>query len=75
MLEPRRKITALYACRWFREYKEKEKVKGFYFADEEGNNWNVKVSKKQKLAWEKASCVGYMIEWDKDLRAFYRKDL
>ncbi len=55
--------------------KKKKKLKDSTLLMKKVTTGMLKVSKKQKLAWEKASCVGYMIEWDKDLRAFYRKDL
>lgn len=71
-LTSRRKVTAYYACRWFRDYKDKDKVIGFYFADEESNIWKAKVSKKQKQSWEKANNNGYLIEWNKDMQSFFR---
>ncbi len=71
-LKSRRKVTAYYACRWFRDYKDKYKVIGFYFADEEGNIWKVKVSKKQKQLWESVNNNGYLIEWDKDMHSYFR---
>jgi hypothetical protein len=72
-LDAHRKITAYYACRWFREFKDKDKIIGFYFIDEEGHMWIVKVSNKQKQAWENAKNDGYLIEWDEKRNIYYRR--
>jgi hypothetical protein len=73
-LNSHRKVTAYYACRWFRENRIKNDSVGFYFADEEGNLWKVKFSEKDKKTWENAKVDGYMIEWDQSIKNYYRKD-
>jgi len=69
-----RKVTTFYACRWYRELKSKEDIKGVYFQDETGKMWRKKFTKKQRSLWEESVSDGYLIEWDPSIRTFYRAE-
>jgi hypothetical protein len=73
-LEPHRIIQTYFCCRWFRDLPYKEKINGIFFVDEGGNQWNLKINKKQLRQWEAAQSKGYLIEWNKNLQEFYRQD-
>jgi len=73
-LEPHRKIETYFCCRWFRDLPYKEKINGIFFVDDGGNQWNLKINKKQLQQWENAQSKGYLIEWNKNLQEFYRQD-
>ncbi len=73
-LEPHRKIETYFCCRWFRDLPYKEKIIGIFFVDDSGNQWNLKINKKQLQQWENAQSKGYLIEWNKNSQEFYRRD-
>lgn len=75
VLEPHRKADVYFACRWFKDLPDKEKINGIYFEDEEGNTWRKRIRKKDKVSWEKTHSQGYLIEFDYDQKIFYRKDI
>ena len=60
-LEERRNCTTAYACRWFRENLDYEKVVGIYFQDQTGKKWIGKVSEEDKEQWLKSEGEGWQL--------------
>ena len=61
-LEERKRLTVLYACRWFRENLDHEEVIGAYFGDQTGRQWVGKVKRKQKEKWLSSKVEGWLLE-------------
>ncbi len=69
-LEPHRKYSTYYPCRYFKMLKEKDEIIGYFFNDEEGNQWITKIKKKEIKNFEKENTYdGFPIE---DIDPFYK---
>lgn len=61
-LKEGKSITTTYACRWFRERLEHEKVTGPYFQDETGKKWKGRFDKDEKAFCLASVGDGWMLE-------------
>jgi len=73
-LEERRRLTAYYACRWFRENKANDKIVAAFFKDVTGAMWKAKITSKMRRRTLDAPDTGYLIEWSPELMAYYPKE-
>jgi hypothetical protein len=61
-LDERRKLTTVFACRWYRDRLDPSIVIGVYFKDETGREWKKKVDKEERDFWEKSYGDGWLLE-------------
>jgi len=72
VLKERSSITFLFACRWLREMKYKDKIVGIFFKDEIDQIWKAKVTKRMLKKWINAKHEGWSVDWDKVSKNYYR---
>lgn len=61
-LDPGRKCTTAYACRWLREYAENWKISGIYFQDETGKRWVRELKRNVIERWLESHGDGWRLD-------------
>ncbi len=61
-LNERRKLTTVFACRWYRDRLDPSIVTGVYFRDETGREWRKEVDKEERDFWESSYGDGWLLE-------------
>ena len=70
-LDERRKCCAYVPCReGFRELKNNKEIIGVFYQDETGQQWNSKISRKQKNLWMEPTNDGLKIIWNPDSMSY-----
>jgi hypothetical protein len=73
-LQERKRLTAFYACRWFREDKKSDQIIAAYFKDETGTMWKGKITRHTRRAILQAPDTGYLIQWSPSTQSYYVED-
>lgn len=73
-LNERMKLTFFFPCRWLEQMKDVDRIVGAYFQDEMGNTWKCRIKKKKIRDWRKVPVKGWLLQWDADLKMYFRQE-
>jgi len=72
-VNPRKNLIFYFPSRWFNSLSENNKIVGFYFKNEQGKMWKMKIFEKMKVLWSQSKNDGFLIEWNKETNSYNYK--
>ena len=73
-LDEHKACTFYWPTRWYREFRDRDKIVSAFFRDETGHMWQGKVTRKMRRLWETLDGDGWKIAWNDDLNMWYAID-